>query len=148
MKFPRNVRIFRGQLDASPFVGVLFIVVIFLLLHSSLVFTPGVRIELPPSPELPGVTNATVTVAVDREGRLFLGNQITGEDALKASLKQRQASLKSRRIEGLTLVVMADRNVPNETLVRLLNIARDAGIGEAMLATRTPVRAQPAAITP
>ena len=32
MKFPRNVRIFRGQLDASPFVCVLFIVVLFVLL--------------------------------------------------------------------------------------------------------------------
>ena len=47
MKFPRNARIFRGQLDASPFVGVLFLVAIFLLLNSSLVFVPGIAINLP-----------------------------------------------------------------------------------------------------
>jgi biopolymer transport protein ExbD len=141
MKFPRNARVFRGQLDASPFVGVLFLVVIFLLLHSSLVFTPGVRIELPKSPELPGPTNATLTVAVDRDGHLYYDNQLAAEDTLKAALQRRRA-------ERVTLVVLADRNVRNETLVRLLNLARDAGIDDALLATRPPVRAQAGKLAP
>jgi biopolymer transport protein ExbD len=141
MKFPRNARVFRGQLDASPFVGVLFIVVIFLLLHSSLVFTPGVRIELPKSPELPGATKATLTVAVDRAGHLYFGNQLTPEETLKAALLRRKA-------EGLTLVVMADRNVPYETLVRLWILAREAGIAQTLLATQPPLRAQPVKAAP
>jgi hypothetical protein len=40
MKFPRNARIFRGQLDAAPFAAVLFLLVIFLML-GSLVYTTG-----------------------------------------------------------------------------------------------------------
>jgi biopolymer transport protein ExbD len=136
MKFPRNARVFRGQLDASPFIGVLFIVVIFLLLHSSLVFTPGVRIDLPGSPELPGPTNATLTVAVDRDGHFYFENQLAAEETVKAALERRKP-------ERVTLVVMADKNVRNETLVRLLNLARDAGVADAYLATRPPLRAQP-----
>ena len=44
MKFPRNARVFRGQLDAAPFASVLFLLVLFLLVQSSLVFVPGVRL--------------------------------------------------------------------------------------------------------
>jgi biopolymer transport protein ExbD len=136
MKFPRNARIFRGQLDASPFVGVLFIVVLFLLLNSSLVFTPGVPIHLPPSPELPGPTNATLTVTMDRAGHLYFDNQITTEENLTQALLRRKA-------ERLTLVVRPDENVPCRNLVRLWSLARDAGIDEIQLATQTPARARP-----
>ena len=48
MKFPRNARIFRGQLDAAPYAIVFSCLLLFLLL-SSLVYTPGVSIRLPVS---------------------------------------------------------------------------------------------------
>jgi biopolymer transport protein ExbD len=61
MKFPRNARIFKGHLDAAPFAGVFFCLLIFVLL-GTLVYTPGVRIELPVSAtELPGVSGATTS---------------------------------------------------------------------------------------
>src|SRR2546422_279024 len=88
MKFPRNARIFRGQLDASPFVGVLFLVAIFLLLNSSLVFTPGVAVKLPEATDLPGATNATVAVAIDQAGRFYFQNQVVSKDKLKLKLRE------------------------------------------------------------
>src|SRR6058998_3877251 len=87
MKFPRTARIFRGQLDASPFVGVLFLVAIFLLLNSSLVFMPGVAIKLPEASDFPGVTNVTVSVAVDRNGQLYYENQLINPDLLRIKLR-------------------------------------------------------------
>ena len=79
MKFPRNARIFRGQLDASPFVGVLFLVAIFLLLNSSLVFVPGVAIKLPEAADLPGVIGPTFTVVVDSNRHFYFRSQIIKE---------------------------------------------------------------------
>ena len=67
MKLPRNVKIFRGQLDAAPFASVAFLLLIFLVLQSKLVFTPGLllRIDAPEVPlDLPGTANPTVVVAV------------------------------------------------------------------------------------
>ena len=71
MKFPRNARIFRGQLDAAPFVSVFFLLVIFVLLFSlpgSLLHTAGVRVELPVSGNapLPGTDHPTISVAMAR----------------------------------------------------------------------------------
>jgi biopolymer transport protein ExbD len=131
MRFPRNARVFRGQLDASPFVGVLFLLLIFLLLNSALVFTPGVPLELPEGDGWSGPTNPTVTVAVDGAGELYFQNQVTTEPQLAAQL----ASAVSRH-EPLTMVLLTDRRVPSETIVRLLSLGRRLGIEEAWLATR------------
>jgi len=134
MKFPRNARIFRGQLDASPFVGVLFLVVIFLLLNSSLVFVPGVAIKLPEAEDLPGVTGRTVRVAVDTNRHFYFRDQIIEESELQVEL--RRAVLETK--EPLTLMLLADKTVPWETMVRLAKLARAAGLKEAILVTRRP----------
>ena len=134
MKFPRNARIFRGQLDASPFVGVLFLVVIFLLLNSSLVFVPGVAIKLPEAADLPGIIGPTVTVAVDSNRQYYFRNQIIKESDLQVEL--RKAALETK--ERLTLMLLADKTVSADTLVQLAKLARAAGLKEAILVTRQP----------
>ncbi len=134
MKFPRNARIFRGQLDASPFVGVLFLVVIFLLLSSSLVFLPGVAIKLPEAADLPGITGRTVTVAVDTNRHLYFRYQLIKENDLQVEL--RKAALETK--EPLTLMLLADKTVPMDTMVQLAKLARAAGLKDAILVTRPP----------
>ena len=141
MKFPRNARIGRGGLDAAPFATVLFLVVIFLML-GLLVYTPGVRLNLPVAEDLPGVDRPSLPVAIDANGRLYFQNQLIDEDLLRAQL--RKAANES--VEPLTLVVQADRAVTYEMLVRLALVAREAGIHDALLATLPrPVPSVPAA---
>ena len=141
MRLPRNVRIIRAQFDVAAFVGVLFLLVIFVILHSSFVFTPGVPIRLPEATNLAGTTNQTVTVAVDAQGQFYFENQLASESALKTRL----AAIAQRAREPLTLIVQADRSVTYDVLVRLGLLAREAGLREALLAVRphpvpTPTR--------
>ena len=71
MKFPRNARMFKGHLDAAPLASVFFCLLIFVLL-ASLIYTPGVRIELPEAiTGAPAVSGPTVDKldAVLRVGR-------------------------------------------------------------------------------
>ena len=74
MKFPRNARIFRGQLDAAPFAAVFFLMLMFLWL-AALVYTPGVPLQLPIADGLPGTDKASVSVTIDAHGRLYYDNQ-------------------------------------------------------------------------
>jgi len=130
MKFPRKAKIFKGQLDAAPFAGVFFLLVLFLLL-AALIYTPGVRIELPEAAGLPGTDHPTLSVALDANGQLFFDNQIIEPDGLKTRL---QAAVE-KSSEPLMLVVRADKSVKYETLVGLTLLAREAGVQEALLAT-------------
>ncbi|MCI0748794.1 MAG: biopolymer transporter ExbD [Verrucomicrobia subdivision 3 bacterium] len=141
MRFPRNNKVFRGQLDAAPYAGVFFLLIIFLLVNSSFVFTPGVPIQLPDAPDLPGTDRPTIAVAVDESSRFYFNNQVTPEATLRDRL--REASSKT---PDLALIIHADRKARYETLVRLSLLAREAGIKNAIMATRpvaTPVPQSP-----
>lgn len=133
MRFPRNKQIFRGQLDVAAFSGVLFILLLFVLLHSRLVFTPGVPIRLPEADELRGVIgSANVVVAVDAKGQFYFENQLTHDRLLRESLRQRVEAAR----EPLTLVIQMDKDVTHERFNQLSVLARAAGINSVFLARR------------
>jgi biopolymer transport protein ExbD len=130
MKFPRNARIFRGRLDVAPFATVFFLIAMFLLL-SSMVYTPGVRLELPIADDLPGTERPSVAVALDGNGRLYFENALVSEKELRIRLR----SAADRAGTPLTLVVQADKSATYEMLVRVALVAKEAGISDALLAT-------------
>ncbi len=152
MRFPRNTRIFRGQLDVAPFAGVLLLLVIFLLLNSSLVFVPGVPIQLPQTTRLPGLDGPTVVVAVDAGGQFYFDNQIIDESNLEEKLRRAVTELRESsragqgpvadqdsKADSMTLVVKADAQVEYKVLTRLWLLARDAGITNLLQATYGPL---------
>lgn len=134
MKFPRNARIFRGQLDAAPFASVFFLLVIFVML-GTLVHTPGVRIDLPRANDLPGTDAPTVAVAVDANGRFYFENRAIDRNALSHRLREA-----ARESGGpLTLLVQADKAVTEDSLVGVALLAQNAGIHDLLLATLPPI---------
>jgi biopolymer transport protein ExbD len=137
MKFQRNATIFRGQMDAVPFLGVFFLLAMFLVLRSPLVFTPGVRVELPPAAGLPSLANPTVSVAIDRNGQFYFQNQAVSESTLRALLYAEVKKHEGGRVP-LALVVLADKAVAHEIVVRLAMLAREVGIQQLIQATRPP----------
>jgi len=130
MKFPRNARIFRGHFDAAPFAAVLFLLVIFVQL-GSLVYTPGVHVQLPIADGFIGSEKIPVHVAIDANGRLYFENHSIDENELRLRLHKRV----TEATEPLALVVQADKAVTHEMLTRLTAIAQQAGFSEAVFAT-------------
>ena len=140
MKFPRNARIFRGHLEIAPFASVFFLLVIFVSM-SSLMYTPGVKIQLPVANGLSGTDKPYISVAIDKDGGLYYANQRIVEADLR-----RELANESKKAAGkpLVLVVHADQQVTYQTLLGLTLLARDAGISEALLATLPNPAAAPA----
>lgn len=128
MKFPRNAKIYRGQLEVAPFAGVLFLLVLFVLLGTR-VYTPGIRLQLPQgAARLPGVPGPTLAVALDKHGQIYFQNQplATNEFRLRLAAEVRKYA------QPPTLVVRADRESTREMLVRLGDLAVAAGITNAV----------------
>ena len=116
----------------APWACLFFVLVLFFLLKTSLFFVPGVRIELPVAQGLTGVTNATATVMIDRDGRLFYNHQVVDLGLLKQRLEE---AVKGAR-RGLTLVVQADRRLDLQRLVELEQVAAASGVRDILLAGR------------
>ena len=138
MKFRRNARMLGNPLDPAPVAAVFFLLVIFVML-GSLVYTPGIHVQLPAANDLPGTDKPTVTIAVDANNRLYFADQIISE----AELRSRLAEAVTNSRQPLTLVVKADEAVSHKEIVRLELLARDAGFEAALLATLPRVITSP-----
>jgi len=140
MRYPRNAKIFRGQLDAAPFAGVFFSLLLFILLNSTLVFTPGVLIDLAQAEDLPGIANPSLVVALDAKGRYYFRNREITEHDLRLELRGAVHTAKSNN-EELVLVALLDQQVDSQAIVRLAELARKSGISQLLQATRPRIQA-------
>jgi biopolymer transport protein ExbD len=139
MKFPRQLRPFRGSFDFAPYAGVFFIFLLFVMLQSSVIYQPGVTVDLPKAEGLPGIKGPVLVAVVDASGQIYYDNQIIGEKALQTALRAELLRLG----QPATLVIQADRNVKYEQLLNLSTLAREAGIQQALLAARPAPGARP-----
>lgn len=131
MKFPRNAKIFRGQLDVAPFASVFFLLAIFMIFSSFLVSSPGVKIELP---ELAGGTVTRIAlpkldIAVEADGKIHFESQLVESANLRDRLQ-----IAVNRFGGNvpTLVLQSDKKADLETLLQICQTARDVGIKETV----------------
>jgi biopolymer transport protein ExbD len=124
MKFPRNARIFRGQLDAAPFISVFFLLVIFVMLGKRL-YEPGIPIKLPAAGNLvlAGPEGPTISVAVTTNA-IYFDDKVISENDLSNQL----IAAKQKYSEPLTLILEVDKDVTKEKWDRLWALAQQVGI--------------------
>jgi biopolymer transport protein ExbD len=135
LKFPRNARIFRGQLDAAPFATVFFLLVLFVVLGRHL-YAPGVRLDLPSTGnlDLPGTDQATIAVAVTPNA-IYFENQLVSDVEFSNQL----AAARQKIGQPVTLVVEQDKDVTADRLMHLVAVASGTGIRNFLLATQPRV---------
>jgi biopolymer transport protein ExbD len=137
MRYQRNLKPFTGRLDVAPVAGVLFLLLLFLLLQTSLAPVPGLRVELPTVDlrEASAGPGPVLVVTVDQHELVYFEHQVIGDEALRARLVAK--STQSR--EPLSLLVQADAAVKHAAIVRLAALARQAGITDIVIGTRPPL---------
>jgi biopolymer transport protein ExbD len=130
MRYPRNIKIFRGGVDAAPFAGLFFATVLFLVLLYSHVFFPGVPIALSDAEGPPEANERTVTVLRDGTVR-FLGENLDLA-GLRVALREgvQRGDLPKR-------VVMESEPGAAERLQKQVeNLLKDAGLSIKLPGTR------------
>jgi biopolymer transport protein ExbD len=132
MKFPRNARIFRGQLDAAPFASVFFLLIIFILL-GKLLYAPGIQVRLPAAGNIPlaGPSGPTISVAVTTNA-IYFEDQLVSEN----DFSNRLSAAKQKFSELPTLIMQLDKDVTAEKWTRLWEVAQQNGIHDLHFATR------------
>lgn len=141
MKLPRNAKIFRGQLDVAPFMGVFLLLLLFVMLRQHITFVPGIPIELPAAADMSGIQGPVLTIVMSGQGKLYFDNQElpAGQPQVLRELLARAATAAGQPV---TLIVQADRGVSLGAWTELSLAARAAGIRDVLLSV------QPLALVP
>ena len=135
MKFQRQAKIYRGQLDVAPFAAIFFLMLCFFMM-GSLLYTPGVTMQVTPpvADGFSGTDNPTITMAITASGQFIFDNKVVEESDLNSALQKKVAAAPNTK--GLTLVVIPDKSVSYEVLTKVRSLAGDAGISEVLEAVR------------
>lgn len=132
MRIRRSKRV-RVSLDITPLIDVVFLLLIFIMLSSSFVLQPGIRIELPEAQAAEAESLQPLVLRVPRaeSAACYVGNVRVEMDELPAYLKRLRAESESE-----TLVIACDKRASVERFVKVLDIAKAAGFENLDIATR------------
>lgn len=126
MKFPRGAKIFTGQFDPLPYVGVFLCLFIFLIFFRDMVLPSGVVIDLPEIENATPVPVSPWRVVIDREGKYFFEDGLWKPEQLKSVLKERLSQLASDD-EDLVVMLQADKMLPYQTLNDAMALFKEVG---------------------
>lgn len=130
MRLSRRER--RGiVINITSLIDVVFILLIFLMITSTFIQVPGLRLDLPSAESAELHETEETVVYLTADGRLFLNEQPVSEKDLQASLK---AALGP---EG-SVVVRADAQVQHGRVIEVMDAARRSGAKFVVMAARRP----------
>ena len=130
MQFRRSISP-QVQINIAPLVDVVFLLVIFFAVSTTFLETAGLELTLPNSSSSADVPPNQVSVVVTADGLLYLDGEQVDEQGLSEQLSERLAAMEQKLV-----VLKADTETPHGKVVRVMDIAREAGATDLNIAAK------------
>ena len=117
------------DIDLAPLLDVVFILLIFFIVTTAFVRETGVDVEKPTAISSEKLQKSVYLLAITASGEVFYGGTNIGVDGTRATLMQLYRS------NVRPLVIQADKTVPTELLVKVIDQAKLAGVEKINIAT-------------
>ena len=138
-RYRTSLRLARWRLDWAPFLNLGLLALTFQMFSSVYVLQPGIKVNLPVSDFAAGTPYGPMVVTLTQEGMVFFNDERTPLEGLGSAFLEA-----SHRNPDAAITVQSDYRVPYGSVVKVMNMALDAGIRSVNLATQ-PVLEQDAA---
>lgn len=120
----------RGQdIDLTPLLDVVFILLIFFIVTTVFIKETGVDVDKPQAISSKSIQNSIILLAITRSHEVIYGGTNIGISGVRNTLSQLTKN------EPKPLVIQADKSVPTDVLVRVIDQAKLAGIEKINIAT-------------
>jgi biopolymer transport protein ExbD len=117
------------DIDLTPLLDVVFILLIFFIVTTVFVKETGVEIDKPQAVSSKSIQNSIILIAITRSHEVIYGGTNIGVSGVRNTLTQLNKS------QSKPLVIQADKSVPTELLVKVIDQAKLAGIEKINIAT-------------
>src|ERR1700760_2741723 len=111
-----------GEVHTGPLNDILFILLLFFLIVSTLANPNVVKLSQPKS-KSDTKAKQTVVVSIDANKQFYVGNNRVSIDQLKAQLQPFLA----KETDQPSIVINADKTVPIDDVVAVMRVARELG---------------------
>lgn len=121
-----------ASIDMSPLLDVVFILLIFFIVTTVFVKETGVEVDKPQAISAQRLEQTVVIIAITDAGEVFYDGSQIGVAGVRGTVEQLQRS------DSRPVVVQADKMVPTELLLQVIDEAKLAGAETVNLAARNP----------
>lgn len=119
------------RIDLTPMVDVVFLLLIFFMISTTFVESPGISIKLPEASSQPVDREPKeIKVYLSKEGDIYHLDREISLDDFKQLLGKHQSEA-----ELTTILLLADQESRHGKVVTLMDLARDAGFVKLAIAT-------------
>lgn len=118
------------QVDISPLIDCVFILLIFFIVTTTFVEETGVEVDKPQAASSVKLEKNSILLAVTAEGSVVYGGRDIGVSGVRPLVKRMLQK------EDLPVIVQVDQAVKSGVLVRVIDEAKLAGATKVSLATR------------
>lgn len=122
----------KPEINIISLIDVVLLLLVFFMLTTNFVLQSGIEVKLPQAKEATQKPSTELVVTITREGKLYLNQQPVKPEELADALKEVVASSSSG---GELLIVRADRRVEHGKVVKIMDLAKGAGIQRLAIGT-------------
>lgn len=129
--FSREERSAPGQIDLTPMLDVVFIMLIFFIVTASFIEEAGIEVERPAAVSAQQKQSTRILVAVSADDQVWIAGRQADPRAVRREIERLHAASPHGG-----LVVQADARSSAKAVAAVLDAARAAGIADVSLSTR------------
>ena len=121
-----------AEINITPMLDVVFIMLIFFIVTASFVKESGLEVNRPDAPTAVKKENANILVAIGASNEIWINRRRIDPRAVRANIERMHAE----NPEG-AVIIQADIKAFTETLVLVMDSARQAGVFNVSIAAET-----------
>lgn len=118
-----------AAIDMTPMLDVVFIMLIFFIVTASFVKESGIDVNRPEAATAVKKDRANILVAISAKGEIWINKRRIDVRAVQANIER----LKAENPQG-TVVIQADKKATTETLIKVMDASRAAGVYDVSIA--------------
>ncbi|MAJ61306.1 MAG: biopolymer transporter ExbD [bacterium TMED88] len=119
----------QSEVDLTPMLDVVFIMLIFFIVTASFVKEAGIEVTRPPAATAERQEKGNILVAISADNEIWIDRRQVSPKALRANIER----LHAENPQG-AVVIQADQKSQNGLLVSVMDAARLAGVKSVSLA--------------
>ena len=121
-----------AEINITPMLDVVFIMLIFFIVTASFVKESGLEVNRPDAPTAVKKENANILVAIGASNEIWINRRRIDPRAVRSNIERMHAE----NPEG-AVIIQADKKAFTETLVLVMDSARQAGVFNVSIAAET-----------
>jgi biopolymer transport protein ExbD len=119
-----------SEINLTPMLDVVFIMLIFFIVTASFIKEAGIQVSRPDAPTGEKQENAAILVAISPNDEIWIDRREVEPKNLRSHIER----LHAENPKG-ALVIQADEDSTNETLVIVMEAAKQVGVANVAIAT-------------